>query len=94
MVGIPDALIPFKYIQDDSSKAKGRLIYPLWLPDFNNRIDNQRSLLIWVDQYIPFTYEDAKPGTYSANISVTIAGRTQKIPVGLTIWNFAIPNEK
>ncbi|MEJ7677179.1 MAG: glycoside hydrolase domain-containing protein [Segetibacter sp.] len=89
----PDALIPFKYIQDDSLKAKGRLIYPLWLPDFNNRIDNQRSLIVWVDQYIPFAYEDAKPGTYSANISVTITGRTQKIPVDLTIWNFAIPNE-
>src|SRR4051812_16768293 len=29
----PDALIPFKYIQDDSIKAKGRLVYPLWLPD-------------------------------------------------------------
>ncbi|HXL57413.1 MAG TPA: hypothetical protein VN958_14215, partial [Chitinophagaceae bacterium] len=40
----PDALIPFKYIQDDSLKAKGRLVYPLWLPDFNNRIDGQRSL--------------------------------------------------
>ena len=59
----PDALIPFKYIQDDSSKAKGRLVYPLWLPDFNNRIDGQRSLIIWVDQYIPFAYEDAKPGS-------------------------------
>ncbi|MBA2563642.1 MAG: DUF4091 domain-containing protein, partial [Chitinophagaceae bacterium] len=89
----PDALIPFKYIQDDSLKAKGRLVYPLWLPDFNNRIDSQRSLLVWVDQYIPFPYEDAKPNTFSTHISVTIGGQTQKIPVDLTIWNFAIPNE-
>ncbi len=89
----PDALIPFKYIQDDTLKAKGRLVYPLWLPDFNNRIDNQRSLLIWVDQYIPFAYEDAKPGTYSTNVSVIIGKQTQKIPVDLTVWNFAIPNE-
>lgn len=89
----PDALIPIKYIQDDSLKAKGRLVYPLWLPDFNNRIDNQRSLLVWVDQYIPFASEDAKPGTYSTNISVTIGRQTRQIPVDLDVWNFAIPNE-
>jgi hypothetical protein len=89
----PDALIPFRYIQDDSLKAKGRLVYPLWLPDFNNRIEGQRSLIIWVDQYIPFTYDDAKRGTYSTNISVIIEGQIQQIPIELTIWNFAIPNE-
>ncbi len=89
----PDALIPFKYIQDDSLKTKGRLVYPLWLPDFNNRIDDQQSLIIWIDQYVPFKYEDAKPGSYSSNVSVTIAGQTQRIPVDLTVWNFAIPNE-
>ncbi|HKG67853.1 MAG TPA: glycoside hydrolase domain-containing protein [Segetibacter sp.] len=89
----PDALIPFSYIQDDSSKAKGRLVYPLWLPDFNNRIDNQKSLIIWVDQYIPFAYEDAKPGAYSTNISVTIGRQIQKIPIDLNVWNFAISNE-
>ena len=89
----PDALIPFKYVQDDSLKAKGRLVYPLWLPDFNNRIDSQKSLLIWVDQYIPFAYEDAKPGTYSTTVSVTINGETQKLFLDLTVWNFAIPNE-
>jgi hypothetical protein len=74
-------------------KAKGRLVYPLWLPDFNNRIDDQQSLIIWIDQYVPFKYEDAKPGAYSTNISVTIAGQTQRIPVDLTVWNFSIPNE-
>lgn len=89
----PDALIPFKYIQNDSLKVKGRLVYPLWLPDFNNRIDDQKSLIIWIDQYIPFSYEDAKPGLYSTNISVAIAEQTQKIPIELTVWNFAIPNE-
>ncbi|MEN8229648.1 MAG: hypothetical protein ABFS38_15920, partial [Bacteroidota bacterium] len=44
----PDALIPLKYIQADSAKVKRRWTYPLELPDFNNRIDNQRSLIIWV----------------------------------------------
>jgi hypothetical protein len=89
----PDALIPFKYIQDDSLKAKGRLIYPLYLPDFNNRIDSQKSLIIWVDQYIPFEAGVAKPGGYSSIISVAIAGQTQQIPIELSVWNFAIPNE-
>jgi hypothetical protein len=89
----PDALIPFKYIQDDSLKSNDRLVYPLWLPDFNNRIDDQRSLIIWVDQYIPFAFEDAKPGFYSSVISVIINGQSQRIPVDLTVWNFAIPNE-
>src|SRR6267378_3525973 len=34
----PDALIPFQYVQQDSSKVKGRWVFPLWLPDFNNRV--------------------------------------------------------
>ena len=89
----PDALIPFKYIQAGASKSKGNWIYPLQLPDFNNRIDNQISQIIWVDQYIPFEYKDANPGTYKSIISVTIGDKIQEIPISLNIWNFAIPNE-
>jgi hypothetical protein len=89
----PDALIPFKYIQAGSSKNKGSWIYPLQLPDFNNRIDNQRSQIIWVDQYIPFDYKDATPGTYRSIISVTIGNKSEEIPINLNIWGFAIPNE-
>jgi hypothetical protein len=89
----PDALIPFKYIQMDSSKVHRRWTYPVELPDFNNRIDNQRSLVVWVDQYIPFEYDHAKPGTYNSNISVTIGDETRSIPVSLVVWDFAIPNE-
>jgi hypothetical protein len=89
----PDALIPFQYIQDDTLKAKGRLVYPLWLPDFNNRIEGQKSLIVWVDQFIPTAAEDARSGNYTSNISVTVGGKTQKIPVDLSIWNFSIPNE-
>ncbi|MEP6596509.1 MAG: glycoside hydrolase domain-containing protein [Ginsengibacter sp.] len=89
----PDALIPFKYIQDDSLKSKDRLVYPLWIPDFNNRIDDQKSLIIWVDQYIPLARDDAKPGAYSTTVSVTISGQTRKIPIDLTVWNFGITNE-
>ena len=68
----PDALIPFKYIQDDSAKVHRIWTYPLWLPDFNNRIDMQKSMIIWVDQYIPFQQNIAKAGQYSTSISVTI----------------------
>lgn len=89
----PDALIPFKYIQADSAKVKRRWTYPLELPDFNNRIDNQRSLIVWVDQYIPFEHEDAQPGTYSSTITVNIGNEIRDIPIELEIWDFALPNE-
>jgi hypothetical protein len=89
----PDALIPFRYIQDDSAQVSYRWTYPLWLPDFNNRIDNQKSMIVWVDQYIPVNEKEAEAGIYSSKISVTIDGKTETIPVELTVWDFAIPNE-
>jgi hypothetical protein len=89
----PDALIPFRYIQDDSAAVRNRWIYPLWIPDFNNRVENQKSMIVWIDQYVPFKKEEALPGKYSSEISVAIDGQIQKIPVELIIWDFAIPNE-
>ncbi|MBR9997599.1 MAG: hypothetical protein KFF73_01450 [Cyclobacteriaceae bacterium] len=89
----PDALIPFNYVQMDSTKVRRRWTFPLELPDFNNRIDHQKSLIIWVDQYIPFLYEDAVPGIYSTRISVSIGDQSQEIPVQLNVWDFAVPNE-
>lgn len=89
----PDALVPFRYVQMDSTKVHRRWVFPIELPDFNNRIDNQQSLVIWVDQYIPHDAEEAKPGLYSSEISVAIGDQVKKIPVQLEIWDFAIPNE-
>lgn len=89
----PDALIPFSKIQSDSSKVKGRWVYPLTLPDFNNRIEGQRSQIFWVDQYIPFAEAEAKPGDYTSTLSLTVGGVTKEIPVHLKVWSFAIPNE-
>lgn len=89
----PDALIPFKYIQQDSSEVARRWVYPLWLPDFNNRIENQKSLIIWVDQYIPFAEAAAPKGSYASRISVSIGEETKSIPVNLHVWDFAIPNQ-
>ena len=49
----PDALIPLKCIQMDLSKQHEMVSYPLQLPDFRNRIENQRHMMIWVDQFVP-----------------------------------------
>ena len=89
----PDALIPLEYLQMDSTKVHRRWTYPVELPDFNNRIDNQQSMLVWVDQYIPFDREEARPGTYTSTITVTIGNESRQIPIRLTLWDFAIPNE-
>jgi hypothetical protein len=90
----PDALIPFQYIQQGNKPHNiNAWVYPLQLPDFNNRIDHQRSQIVWVDQYIPFEKAAAKSGSYTSAIAVTIEGVTQSIPVELKVWDFAIPNE-
>ncbi len=89
----PDALIPFECVQADSSLVERWWIYPLELPDFNNRIDDQRSMLIWVDQYIPFDKSEAEPGVYTSDISVKIGDELKSIPVNLHVWDFAVPNE-
>ena len=89
----PDALIPFAYVQQDSSKLRGRWVFPLWLPDFNNRIPDQKSLIIWVDQYIPYDTSEGPPGNYTSEISVTVKGQSKTIPLTITVWDFAIPNE-
>ena len=89
----PDALIPYQSIQADSSKVNRRWVYPLELPDFNNRIDNQRSLVIWIDQYIPFERSAAQPGNYTSTLTVTVGAETKSIPIKLQVWDFAIPNE-
>jgi len=88
----PDALIPLKLIQQDVSRAR-RLQYPLELPDFRNRIDNQRFLLIWADQYVPFERSKAAPGVYASEITVKIGNVTKKLPVRLKVRDFALPNE-
>lgn len=89
----PDALIPIQCIQSDSAKVTRRWVYPFTLPDFNNRIINQKSQIIWVDQFIPQELEDAPPGEYSSSLEVTIGGKTQSIKLNLSVWDFEIPNE-
>ena len=85
----PDALIPMQYIQQTAVSGNG-WVYPLQLPDFNNRIDKQLSQIFWVDQYVPL---DALPGKYTAEVNVSIDSIIKKIPVEITVWNFSVPNE-
>lgn len=87
----PDALIPFKYLQLDSSKVN-RWTSPLRLPDFNNRIEDQKSVIVWIDQYVPFDRDQALPGKYSSTITVEIGETRKEIPVSLNVWDFALPN--
>ena len=89
----PDALIPIDFIQSDSLKVHGRWVYPFILPDFNNRIENQKSAIIWIDQFIPTDNHQLKAGQYTSQIAVNIGDKTQKIPVELQVWNFDLPNE-
>lgn len=89
----PDALIPFKYVQDDSSDVHGRWTYPLWIPDFNNRVDGQKSMILWIDQYVPFKESEAPAGKYVSSITVTAGNHHVTIPVELNVWKFALPNE-
>lgn len=90
----PDALIPIDRIETDTSKLGRRWIYPLILPDFNNRIKAQQSLIIWVDQFIPYNDENQiTSGYYKTSISVSIGEEVKEIPVELKVWNFDLPNE-
>ena len=86
----PDALIPLKYIQQGTMNRNNNWVYPLQLPDFNNRVDKQISQIFWIDQYIPL---EAAPGTYSGEVIIAIGGVSKKITVQVNVWDFAIPNE-
>lgn len=88
----PDALIPLHLIEQDISQAR-RLRYPLELPDFRNRIDDQRFLQIWVDQFVPTGLAEAARGDYTSLINVSIGGISKELPVNLRVWDFALPNQ-
>lgn len=86
----PDALIPYECLQPDSSEVEWRWVYPLELPDFNNRIDNQQSTIFWIDQFIP---EDLSAGAYHSSVKVHIGDQSQSIPITLNVWDFTLPNQ-
>ena len=87
----PDALIPFETLQ--AERRTGRLTYPLTLPDFRNRIEGQRYLVVWIDQFIPFERQKAPPGVYESTVTVEVDGSLKKLPVEMKVWDFAVPKE-
>ncbi|MFH1071608.1 MAG: hypothetical protein V1794_18460 [Candidatus Glassbacteria bacterium] len=87
----PDALIPFSCMGERSQRSS-RINYPISLPDFRNRIEGQRYLLVWVDQYLPMEREAAGPGVWKSEVTVKVAGEEKRLPVELVVWDFAIPN--
>ena len=89
----PEACIPLDDIQMKGVREMRNLRWPLELPDFRNRIDNQKYLEIWVDQYVPFDKLDAAPGVYTSTIRASVGDQVKTIPVELEVWNFAIPQK-
>jgi len=88
----PDALVPLGCVQMDIA-GMSRLSWPLELPDFRNRVDDQKYLVVWVDQFVPFERVGAAPGVYTSRVSVKVEGVEKVVPVELTVWDFAIPRE-
>ena len=88
----PDALIPLKVL-GEGSKSGRRIIYPLRVPDFVNRVPGQRYLVFWIDQFVPLGSDEAAPGTWRTEVTVSADGHSRSIPVELEVWDFAIPNE-
>jgi hypothetical protein len=83
----PDALIPIF-----PEKCKGYHTPPFYIPDFTNRLPNQKAAVIWVDIYTP---SGQKPGTHKSSISIKSPTDSTaiNIPIELTVWPFSLPNE-
>lgn len=89
----PDALIPLKCIQMDLAKQHEMVSYPLRLPDFRNRIEGQRYMMVWVDQFVPAEGEAVEAGLYKTAVQVRVDGQVRTLPVELKVWNFTLPQE-
>jgi len=76
---IPDALIPL-------NKTDG----PVGVPWKQCGVPNQTTQGFWIDLFIP---ADAKKGAYEGRLTVSLDGEKHVIPIRLTVWPFAIPNE-
>jgi len=80
----PDALIP--------AEVGAPLVFDL--PDAENGIgETQRNQTVWVDIYVPRDREEAPPGKYTGVVRVSWPGGQQEVPVELTVWDFALPDE-
>ena len=64
------------------------------IPDSDSRIGaSQRNQSIWVDIFVPRDPDEAPPGTYQGELTVSWLGGSRTLSVELTVWNFALPDE-
>jgi hypothetical protein len=89
----PDALVP-------TAHTTGRLfpqsyVLPFDVPDLLNNIGHdQRNQAVWFDVYVPRDRRQAPPGDYTSTITVsTPSGEHVELTLGLTVWDFALPEE-
>ncbi len=73
---VPDALIPVQ------------LPYRSRLPEPDNRIPGQTSQAFWVDVWVP---KDTSPGPKRGSVQLIYNGRTQTLPIELTVVTPIVP---
>ncbi|MBL8029136.1 MAG: DUF4091 domain-containing protein [Fibrobacteres bacterium] len=83
----PDALIPVF-----PNGIRGGFTPPFYIPDYTNRVPNQKAAVLWVDIYTP---PNQAHGVYKSTISIKSPtdSTTIEIPVELSVWPFTLPNE-
>jgi hypothetical protein len=75
---LPDALVP---AVDEIYKER-RNAFPF-------EVHSGESRAIWVEVFVP---ETAAPGDYQGEITVRLGKEPELIPIGLTVWGFALPS--
>jgi hypothetical protein len=81
-----DALMPKR-------PANLRTGFPFSIPDLYNNIPGQTNQAVWIDVFVPFERAAAPPGDYKGEVQVTWKGGKQTLPVTLSVWDFALPQE-
>ena len=80
----PDALVPIEAERPEFGN-------PFYIPDFRNRIPNQKAAAIWVDVYVP---DNQEKGIYKSTFKITSKNlETIEVPIELEVWPFSLPME-
>ncbi len=84
----PDALIPLNH---KVTNHMGYLTQQFFVPDYYNRVPNQKAAVLWVDIYIP---PELCADTYRSTLKIKSPTDSLiiEIPIELSIWPFALPN--
>ena len=76
---IPDALVPLDQVEG-----------PVGVPWKTVGVPNQTAQGFWIDIFVP---ADVPAGPYEGALTVDLDGDKERVPIRLTVWPFAIPNE-